>query len=104
MPEKVWRHLQGARATDALLNWETVKLFSNQAFESRQYAKAIADYQRTEYKLLASLNILNVAQSVIIFLGLASGLTVCARVWWLSWPACNARSFARPLRISLASS
>ena len=57
-----------------------MKLFSNQAFESRQYAKAIADYQRTEYKLLASLNILNVAQSVIIFLGLASGLTVCARV------------------------
>ena len=85
--------MQGARATDALLNWETVKLFSNQAFESRQYAKAIADYQRTEYKLLASLNILNVAQSIIIFLGLASGLTVCARVRRQSWPDVALASF-----------
>jgi hypothetical protein len=36
-------------------------------------------YQAVEYKLLASLNVLNVVQSFIIFAGMASGLTVCAR-------------------------
>lgn len=40
--------------------------------------------QTVEYKLLASLNILNVAQSLIIFSGLAAGLTVCAKVGVLS--------------------
>lgn len=35
--------------------------------------------QTIEYKLLASLNALNVVQSLIIFSGLAAGLTVCAK-------------------------
>jgi hypothetical protein len=38
-----------------------------------------AKLQTIEYKLLASLNALNVVQSLIIFSGLAAGLTVCAK-------------------------
>ena len=71
---------KGAKATDALLNYETVKFFCNEAHERGQFHQAIADYQGVEYSLLASLNLLNVAQSVIIFSGLAAGLTVCTQV------------------------
>lgn len=70
---------KGAKATDALLNYETVSYFCNQKLERDNFATAISDYQTVEYKLLASLNILNVAQSLIIFTGLAAGLTVCAK-------------------------
>ena len=68
---------RGARATDALLNYETVKLFGNEPLEERQYAKAIDDYQRVDYKLSASMNALNVAQSGVVFVGMAAGMTVC---------------------------
>ena len=70
---------KSAKATDALLNYETVKFFSNEAHEREQFAGAIGDYQGVEYKLLASLCTLNVVQSMIIFVGLAAGLTVCAQ-------------------------
>lgn len=70
---------KSAKATDALLNYETVKFFSNEAHEREQFAGAISDYQGVEYKLLASLCALNVVQSLIIFVGLAAGLTVCAQ-------------------------
>lgn len=71
---------KSAKATDALLNYETVKYFSNEAHERTQFALAIGDYQRVEYLLLASLSALNIVQSLIIFVGLAAGLTVCANV------------------------
>lgn len=35
---------------------------------------------QVEYKLLTSLNALNIVQSLIIFFGMAAGLSVCARV------------------------
>ncbi|KAK9835927.1 hypothetical protein WJX84_005950 [Apatococcus fuscideae] len=66
-----------ARATDALLNYETVKYFSNDELERRQFEGAISAYQGVEYKALASLNILNVIQSSVIFVGVISGLVVC---------------------------
>ena len=69
-----------ARATDALLNYETVKYFSNDELERRQFEKAITDYQTVEFKALASLNILNVIQSSVIFCGVISGLVVCTNV------------------------
>jgi ABC-type transport system involved in Fe-S cluster assembly fused permease/ATPase subunit len=71
---------RGARVTDALLNYETVKCFGNEALETANLETAILDYQRVEYKLIASLNGLNVLQSVIIFLGLIAGLVVCTKV------------------------
>ena len=69
-----------ARATDALLNYETVKYFSNDELERRQFESAITAYQAVEFKALASLNILNVIQSSVIFVGVISGLIVCTNV------------------------
>ena len=107
---------KSAKATDALLGYETVKYFNNEEFERSNYekvgaltlpssvatlcgrsayrtwavliwcstqchgalhkhhtqrcfsfAQAIVDYQRTEYRLIASLNGLNVLQSLVIW-------------------------------------
>ena len=71
---------KSAKATDALLNYETVKYFSNEELERRNFEKAIRDYQKVEYTLIASLNGLNVLQSVIIWSGMIGGLVVCTQV------------------------
>jgi len=63
-----------------LLNYETVKYFSNEELERRNFEKAIRDYQKVEYTLIASLNGLNVLQSVIIWSGMIGGLIVCTQV------------------------
>ncbi len=68
---------RSARATDGLLNYETVKLFGNEKLEERQYAAAIDAYQKVDFKLSASMNALNVAQSAVIFTGMAAGMVVC---------------------------
>ncbi len=36
--------------TDALLNYETVKYFTNDAHECAQYQKAIKEYQTADYR------------------------------------------------------
>lgn len=68
---------RSAKATDALLNYETVKYFANEELESDNYARAIDDYQKIDYRLSSSMNLLNIAQSVVIVSGIASGLAVC---------------------------
>ncbi|GFR40137.1 hypothetical protein Agub_g693, partial [Astrephomene gubernaculifera] len=70
--------IKSARATDALLNYETVKYFTNEKHESQCYAASIAAYQSAEFRSLSSINLLNVVQSGIMFAGIASGLLVCA--------------------------
>jgi len=44
------------------------------------YFQAIDAYQVEDYKLSASMNVLNVAQSVVIYSGMAAGLLVCTKV------------------------
>ena len=39
-----------ARVTDALMNYETVKYFTNDSYEGLQYQKAIKEYQTAEYR------------------------------------------------------
>ena len=71
---------KSAKATDALLNYETVKYFSNEELERRNFEIAIRNYQKVEYTLIASLNGLNVLQSIIIWSGMIGGLIVCTQV------------------------
>ena len=76
----LYDNARGARVTDALLNYETVKVFGNEEYERNALDDCIARYQDVEYKLMASLNGLNVLQSIIIFSGLIAGLMVCVKV------------------------
>lgn len=67
--------------TDSLLNYETVKCYSNEAYEARRYRVALEDFRQAEFRLTASLNMLNLIQNVILATGtLVSVLYVAHRV------------------------
>jgi ATP-binding cassette subfamily B protein len=54
------------RAIDSLLNYETVKYFNNEAFESRRYDESLARWETAAVKSQVSLSLLNTGQSAII--------------------------------------
>ena len=54
------------RAIDSLLNYETVKYFSNEEFEARRYDENLRKYEDAAVKSEASLGLLNIGQSLII--------------------------------------
>jgi len=67
--------------TDCLLNYETIKHSANESYEQERYRAALLDYQVAEYQVLASLNVLNLIQTLIISVGtLATTLMVASSV------------------------
>ncbi|KAF8629157.1 hypothetical protein AX17_005742 [Amanita inopinata Kibby_2008] len=64
--------------TDCLLNYETVKYFNGEEHEGARYRDAIREYQALEYKVIVSLNMLNLVQNFIITLGLLIGCMIVA--------------------------
>jgi ABC-type transport system involved in Fe-S cluster assembly fused permease/ATPase subunit len=59
-----------ARAVDSLLNYETVKFFGNERFESESYDRNLVRLEDATVKSLKTLAVLNVGQSTIIAVGL----------------------------------
>lgn len=68
---------QKARSVDSLLNFETVKYYSAEAYEVESYKNAILDFQVEEWKSIITLNILNTLQNIIVCGGLLSGSLLC---------------------------
>ncbi|OJT12750.1 Heavy metal tolerance protein [Trametes pubescens] len=64
--------------TDCLLNYETVKYFNGEQHEGERYRDSIRQYQNLEYKVMVSLNLLNLVQNFIITLGLLVGSMIVA--------------------------
>ncbi|PFH52007.1 hypothetical protein AMATHDRAFT_57687 [Amanita thiersii Skay4041] len=64
--------------TDCLLNYETVKYFNGEEHEGARYRDAIREYQVLEYRVIISLNMLNLVQNFIITLGLLIGSMIVA--------------------------
>ena len=62
------------RAVDSLLNYETVKYFGNEAFESRRYDESLQRYRDARLKAQTSLSLLNTGQQLIIAGGLVAML------------------------------
>lgn len=58
------------KAIDSLLNFETVKYFTNEEHEARRFDKALAAYESASVRSQLSLTLLNVGQGFIISLGL----------------------------------
>ena len=58
------------RAIDSLLNFETVKYFGNEQFESKRYDENLKHYQSAAILSQKSLAILNLGQQAIIAVGL----------------------------------
>lgn len=61
------------KAVDSLLNYETVKYFSNEGMESRRFDSSMAKYEHAAIRTFYSLGILNSGQAVIF----TTGLTLC---------------------------
>lgn len=56
------------KAVDSLINYETVKYFGNEHFESRRYNQSMLAYQEAAIESQRSLTLLNIGQSAIIAL------------------------------------
>lgn len=55
--------------TDVLLNYETVKSYGNEAYESERFASALGAYQEAAYQVMLSLHMLNLMQNLILSVG-----------------------------------
>ena len=62
------------RAIDALLNYETVKYFNNEAFEAKRYEAGLEAFRRAQVKSQSTLSMLNTGQQLIIALSLVAML------------------------------
>src|SRR5262245_46806446 len=62
------------RAIDALLNYETVKYFNNEAFETRRYEQGLESFRQAQVKSQMTLSMLNTGQQLIIALSLVAML------------------------------
>ncbi|GAB3625188.1 ABCB family ABC transporter ATP-binding protein/permease [Pandoraea terrae] len=59
-----------ARAIDSLINYETVKYFGNEAFETQRYDENLRRYRAAAIRSQNSLSVLNFGQQVIVATGL----------------------------------
>lgn len=59
-----------AKAVDSLLNYETVKYFSAEGFETARYDGAMAGYMKAAIRSRTSLSTVNIGQSFLMNLGL----------------------------------
>ncbi len=66
------------RAIDSLLNFETVKYFSNEAHEADRFDEALVRYQSAAVRSQQTLSLLNIGQGVIIGAGLIAVMVMAA--------------------------
>ncbi|MEK8049389.1 ABC transporter ATP-binding protein/permease [Ideonella sp. DXS22W] len=63
-----------SRAIDALLNYETVKYFNNEAFEAKRYDEGLEAFRMAQIKSQTTLSLLNTGQQLIIAASLVAML------------------------------
>ncbi|KAJ2468197.1 ATP-binding cassette-type vacuolar membrane transporter Hmt1 [Coemansia sp. RSA 2337] len=68
-----------ARAVDSLLNFETVKYYNAELFETKEYVQAVDDFQVAEWASNATMNMLNTGQNLIVQFGLLAGALLSAK-------------------------
>jgi ATP-binding cassette subfamily B protein len=61
-----------SRATDSLLNFETVKYFANEEHEARRFDSALARFERAAIVSKSTTSMMNVGQGLIVAAGLAA--------------------------------
>lgn len=64
------------KATDSLLNFETVKYFNAEAHENRRFVQALSEYKQANIKNNLSVSVLNLAQSIVNNVGLIITLLI----------------------------
>ena len=66
-------------AVDSLLNYETVKFFANEDYESDRYDAHLAQWEDAAVRSQSSLALLNTGQSAIVALGIGGLMLLAAR-------------------------
>ncbi|MES2354203.1 MAG: ABC transporter ATP-binding protein/permease [Pseudomonadota bacterium] len=66
------------RAVDSLLNYETVKYFNNEDYETRRYDESLQRWEKASVKSQTSLGFLNVTQAMIIASAVTSLMVLAA--------------------------
>lgn len=67
------------RAIDSLLNYETVKYFGNEQYESQRYDRNMEQWETAAVRNQTSLALLNAGQSVIIAIGITGLMLLAAQ-------------------------
>lgn len=67
-----------SKAIDALINYETVKYFGNEGYESRRYDQGLASWEKSAIKNQVSLSALNAGQGTIIAVGVTAIMWLAA--------------------------
>jgi len=67
------------RSVDALLNYETVKYFGNEAYEASRYDESLQRYERAAVRTRSTLSLLNMGQGLIIATGVTILMVMAAR-------------------------
>ena len=81
-------NVRGQKSIDSLLNYETVKYFNNENFESSNYDKSLEEYEKFAIKSAISLNFLNLGQALIITIGIIGMIiAIITTLIALSWLA-----------------
>jgi len=60
-----------SKAIDSLLNYETVKYFTNEGLEAKRFDASMAQYERSAIRIWNSLGVLNFGQALIFYTGVA---------------------------------
>ncbi len=66
------------RAIDSLINYETVKYFSNEDYETRRYDENLQTWEKAAVRNQTSLAVLNTGQSTIIAIGVTALMILAA--------------------------
>ncbi|KAF2186780.1 vacuolar ABC heavy metal transporter-like protein [Zopfia rhizophila CBS 207.26] len=61
---------EDAVKNDSMVSYETVKYFNAEVYEFNRYRDAVNRFQKAEYKVLFSLNLMNISQNMVFMLGL----------------------------------
>lgn len=69
----------GAHSVDSLINYETVKYFNNETYETERYDRVLKKYEDASLKTTTSLAALNFGQNVIFSASLSAIMLLAAR-------------------------
>lgn len=68
-----------SKAIDSLLNYETVKFYGNEVHEEDRYSVFLKAYEQSAIRSKVSLSVLNIAQGVVIAVGLVVMMILAAK-------------------------
>jgi ABC-type transport system involved in Fe-S cluster assembly fused permease/ATPase subunit len=83
------------KATDSLINFETVKYFTTEDFEVRRYVQSVQQFQKHAVNTQLSLSFLNVSQQTII--ALCSAVALCIAAHEVRTGTCSIRVSFLPI-------